>query len=130
MTFSLSPSDLRIDPMGTVMGSLGKAELEFVAALVIRWHQVNNHTEWQPMSRQDIASLFENDEAVQEWAKNPFWKPTPYEFAAQGFITGWNEGPEVKGTLTDKFFAGLQKRLDADAKRAAKREAASSPNPQ
>jgi hypothetical protein len=125
---TIKPSDLRIDPMGTITNSLGKAELEFVAALIIRWHQVNDHTEWQPVSRADIISLLTSDEAVQEWANNPFWKPDPHAFSRLGYITRWHEGPEAKGLLTEKFFAGLQKRLDADVKRAAQRETASSPD--
>lgn len=116
-TFSLKPSDLTIDPMGIISASLGHAETEFVAAMVIRWHHVHNHEGWQSFSRRDLASLFDTDAVVRQWTTNPFWKPDPYEFMTEGFIDGWSQDPDTKGTLTDKFFAGLQKRLDADARR-------------
>jgi hypothetical protein len=126
--FTLKPGDLRIEPMGIISASLGHAETEFVAALIIRWHHVNKHEEWQPFSRADIATLFDTDPVTQQWARNPFWKPDSREFMEMGFIEGWTQDPSVKGTLTDKFFAGLQRRIDADVKRAMQREAAPSPD--
>lgn len=113
---SFRPCDIRIEPMGVVLNSLGSAETEFVAALIVRWHLVNNHTEWQSVSRLEIASLLETDEVARKWVTNPFWQPRPREFMEAGFIEGWASDPTAKGTLTDKFFAGLQKSFDANNK--------------
>ncbi len=94
-----------------LINTLGRAELEFAAALVIRYHQAHGLTEWTPLSRNDIAKLFEKsnpDPIVAVWARNPFWNPDPYELANQGFITGWMEGPDAKGTFTLKFFEAVE----------------------
>jgi hypothetical protein len=100
--------------MGIIAATLGKAECEMVAALVVHWHHVNGHTEWTPVSRRDLADLLQSSQLVATWARNPFWRPNPADFERRGFVVGWGSGAEQaddKGTLTDKFFAGIAKRF-------------------
>ena len=112
MTFR--PADLIIDPMGTFIDTLGSAETEMCAALIVRWHHANNHDTWMPVSRQEIADFLMTDPIVAQWAKNPFWRPDPTRFVREGFVDGWVVAePGAKGTLTPKFFEKLQKRVKA-----------------
>ena len=95
-----------------LIATLGRAETEAIGALIIHWHVVNNHTTWQPVSRIDLLYLIRNDANAGAWLKNPFWCPDPFEFASKGFIDGWiDQGADVKGTLTDKFFAAIAKKV-------------------
>lgn len=107
----IAPDKIQIDFGGMLTATLGHAESEFVAALIIRWHHVRGLKTWTPISRLDIAHLLQTDGMVQEWAKNPFWRPVPIDFANRGFIVGWNQDPDNKGALTDKFHAGIAKRF-------------------
>jgi hypothetical protein len=108
----MKPYNFQIDTSGMsaqLVGTLHKAELEFAAVLVIRYHHVHKLEAWTPISRRDVATLFESDtEGAMKWGKNPFWRPDPYGFFEQGYITGWGEGPDVKGLLTQKFFDAVE----------------------
>jgi hypothetical protein len=108
-----TPQQINPEEGGTLCDTLGKAECEFVAAMIIRWHHTNNHTSWQPLSRRDLVSLLDKDEMTKAWAQNPFWRPSPYDFAQKGFIEGWDKDPDSKGTLTDKFFEKIAKKVRA-----------------
>lgn len=107
----IQPNVIQVDPGGMLMATLGRGELEFVGALIIRWHQFKGRVDWSPVSRWDLAEMLKEDEVVQKWALNPFWRPDLFGFSEKGFIDGWNEDPKSKGTLTDKFHAGLAKRF-------------------
>lgn len=113
----LKPGEIAIQPTGVLLDTLGRVEVEAVAALIVRWHQVHGHAEWTPVSRRDIGAMFESDQVVQEWASNPFWRLDPYGFAQQGFITGWDAGPDAKGELTPAFHEALERRAQKDRDR-------------
>lgn len=109
-----------------LIGTLGKSELEFTAALIVRWHHVHGHDDWVPFSRADIATLFgsgdgeDADAMVKVWGRNPFWRPDPIAFDRAGFLVGWGEGrndADQKGTLTPKFFAAVRAEWDRRAER-------------
>lgn len=119
MTFSYKPSQLMPDPGGMLVGTLGSAETEFLGALIIRWHNFHNYDEWMPVSRRDLMNLFTEDDVAKSWTQNPFWKPDLRRFQSEGFIEGWDHDAEVKGTLTEKFFAGLQRRISKEESRNA-----------
>jgi len=116
----MKPADITLSEHSIVQGlisTLGRAEHEFVAALIVRWHRVQGLKDWAPVSRDDIARLFDApDPIVAAWARNPFWRPDPGAFAASGYIDGWQHGPASKGTLTPRFFNAL------DAEHARRRE--------
>lgn len=114
------PTDIRLNGLGLLTDTLGQAELEAAAALIVRWHHVHELKDWQPVSRQDVLELFESDDVAQAWATNPFWRPAPFEFMNAGFIVGWSDsdaGVAAKGTLTQKFLDALQVRADKDRAR-------------
>lgn len=114
---SVKPLQILTHEIGVLTDTLGKVETEAVAALIVRWHVVNNHAEWMPVSRRDIADLLPVDDIAKGWARNPFWKPSPYDFCNQGFIEGWNDGPDAKDTLTAKFHEALSVRAAKDRER-------------
>lgn len=108
----MKPSEIHLNDnpiTQALINTLGRAELEFVAALIVRYHHVHGLAEWSPVSRVDIATLFEQpDPIVAAWGRNPFWNPDPAGFINAGLIEGWGAAAEAKGTLTPKFFAALE----------------------
>jgi hypothetical protein len=113
------PSQVSIDPIGAIVATLGKAEHEMCAALIVRWHHRHSPDEWTPMSRADVATLLDgNDELVASWGANPSWRPEPGAFAHAGFVDGWSVGADAKGTLTAKFFEGIGRRFRTQPFRA------------
>jgi hypothetical protein len=74
----MKPSNFSIDSSGMsgqLIGTLHKAELEWAAVLVIRYHHMHKLEEWTPVSRSDVATLFSSDtEGAMRWAANPFWR--------------------------------------------------------
>lgn len=103
----IMPNQIVLDGMGVLTDTLGKVEHEAVAALIVRWHQLLGYTEWKQVTRAALGEMFTDDAVVKEWARNPFWRPSPYDFAQAGFITGWDADPLAPGTLTDKFHQGI-----------------------
>jgi hypothetical protein len=91
-------------------GTLHKVELEYAAALIIKWHKLHDSETWIGFSREDVATLFKSDSpdpSLLEYGRNPFWKPDPMGLVEQGFVEGWGYGPEnvgLIGRFTDKFF--------------------------
>lgn len=108
----LKPSEVRIQPMGVLLDTLGAVELEAVGALIVRWHQVHELEDWAEVSRREISELFD-DAIVKGWCSNPFWRPDPLDFAARGYITNWSRA-DTKGELTPKFHEALWKRAQLD----------------
>lgn len=108
------PSDVIIDDdpiIPAFVNTLGRAELEFCAGLIVRWHQVKGHVEWTSMCWGDIVEFVRenpNDPYIMRSVKNPFWRPDPFAFSREGYISGWDK-PDVKGELTPKFFEAVEK---------------------
>jgi hypothetical protein len=101
----VKPAEVFIHEIGCLTDTMGKSELEFAAALIVRWHIVNGHEEWVPFSRMQIVELLRPDKpdpVAAEWASNPFWRPDPHGLMAQGYVSGW-ETPTAPGTVTEKF---------------------------
>lgn len=96
-----------------LVGTLHKAELEWAAALIIKWHKLRGCDNWIGFSRDDIATLFKEDGAdptLLEYGRNPFWKPDPMGLVEAGYLEGWDYGPEnsaLIGRFTDKFFEAV-----------------------
>lgn len=110
---TVKPASIHPDAGGLLVATLGRSELEQLAALIVRWHHVHGHADWTPVSRRDLADLIESDDLAASWARNPFWQPAVRSFSDLGFVEGWGGGradADNKGTLTAKFFAGLAKR--------------------
>lgn len=108
----LLPSDVPASALaiGVLVGTTGRVETEAVAAYIVRWHHLHSPAAWVPVSRADLATLLDSDEAAQRWARNPFVRPSPRDFSAQGWIDGWDANdPGAKGTLTAAFFQALRR---------------------
>jgi hypothetical protein len=101
--------------VNTLAGTLHKAELEYAAALIVRWHKLHSSDAWIGFSREDIATLFNRsnpDPTLLEYGHNPFWQPDPMGLVENGYVDGWEPGPEnahTIGRFTDKFFEAVAK---------------------
>lgn len=103
------PHLIFIQPGGCLIATLGKSELEFAAALIIRWHQARGLEQWTPVSRAQIVELFDApDPLVAEWARNPFWRPDPHGLVAGGWVEGWKDADDP-GTVTPKFLEAVRR---------------------
>lgn len=116
MTERPLPSDFSLHYstiVSQLVGTLHKAELEYAAALIIKWHKLRGSEAWINFSREDIATLFKADSpdpTLLEYGRNPFWKPDPMGLVEQSFVAGWDYGPENAGLIgrfTDKFFEAV-----------------------
>ncbi len=103
----IQPNQILLDSMGVLTDTLGKVEHEAVAALIVRWHHLMGHETWKPVTRAALGELITDDVVAANWGRNPFWRPSPYEFSEAGFITGWGPDPLAPGTLTEKFHTGI-----------------------
>lgn len=104
--FRLLPGDIKlpVKSFGILTGTMGKAELEAAACLIVRCHHVNSFTEWQPLQMPMLADLIRDDLVTREWGRNPFWQPRPYALQDAGFVEGWIVGdPTSSGMVTSKF---------------------------
>jgi hypothetical protein len=105
----LKPDEVFIHPIGCLTNTMGKAELEFAAALIVRWHVVNGHADWVPFTRRQISELLDPekpDPVAGEWASNPFWCPDPYGLVQNGYVTGWKT-PDAPGAVSEKFLSAV-----------------------
>jgi hypothetical protein len=117
--FGIKPADIHLDydPFAQdLINTLGRAELEFAAAMVIRWHHVHSPDVWVSVSRREIAQSI-TDPVIEVWAQNPFFRPDWMQLLRLGFIAGWNADVDARGHLTEKFFAAYKREHD---RRAAK----------
>lgn len=100
-----------------LVGTLHKVELEYAAALIIKWHRLRKCENWIDFSRADIATLFKEDvdPTLLEYGRNPFWQPDPMGLLEKGYVEGWDYGPEnvaLLGRFTEKFFEDVSGTLD------------------
>lgn len=93
------PAQIRVMPGGFLVNRFGRAELEFAAAIIVRWHHVHSPEAWTTVTRRQIADFISADEQVREWLKNPFMQPDPSGLVAKGYIAGW-ESADAPGSFT------------------------------
>ena len=111
--FSLHYSNI----VNQLLDTLHKVELEYAAALIIKWHRQRDCESWISFSREDVATLFnvDVDQTLLEYGRNPFWQPDPMGLVEQGYVKGWEYGPEnvaLLGRLTEKFFEAVSTTWD------------------
>lgn len=102
----LKPADVQLGAAGMLTDRFGKTEVECAAALVVRYHQVHGLTEWTPVSRRQVISLFDEDDVSMRWVANPFWRPDPNRLRDEGWISGWAT-PDEPGLFTPKGLSAL-----------------------
>jgi hypothetical protein len=105
---TVKPQDVMVPEIGIMTATLGKAEAEMVAALLVRYHHAKGLTEWTPITRRELADFLAADDMAKGWAKDPFWRPAPWLLVERGFIVGWSNADDP-GTVTPKFLEAIAK---------------------
>lgn len=57
----LSVREIHIPQTGIMTATIGHAEEEMAAAMIIRLHQVRGDTDWKPVRMPEFADLLEQD---------------------------------------------------------------------
>ena len=108
---SMLPSEIVLpeNSFGILTGTMGKSEREAAACVVIRYHHAHDLDDWEPVSMMMLADLLKEDQIVQRWAGNPFWRPDFFALQEAGFISGWVEGdPNSYALITPAFLDALK----------------------
>lgn len=107
----ITPREVRVSSLCICSGTLGRVELETVAACITLYHWEHSPDEWIPISRRQIADWIPTSALLNRAAQNPFWQVDIAGFIDAGYIEGWNTGDEVEldslGVLTQKFFGAI-----------------------
>lgn len=102
-----TPSEVSVNELCICTGTLGRVELETVAACIVLYHWEHSPSLWIPVTRRQIAEWIPTSSALAKVVSNPFWKVDIQGFIEQGFIDGWSrggvEGADDPGTVTIKF---------------------------
>jgi len=108
----ITPRQVIVSESCICVGTLGRLELEAVAACIVLYHWEHSPDEWVPITRRQIADWIPTSSYFDRVMSNPFWKIDIAGFCKDGFIDGWNvqgqEGADLFGTLTPKFFEALE----------------------
>lgn len=106
----MKPSDIYLDPGAPLVSTMGRAEIEHAATLLVRACQALGD-EWQPIMAKQVGEVMKADieagvEPIKSLARNPFFRPDFHELVARGFAQGdlANHGPIA---LTEKGIATL-----------------------
>jgi len=101
------PRLVRVNELCICTATLGRVELETVAACIVLYHWEHSPDRWIPMTRRQIADWIPTSSALAKVMNNPFWKIDLPGFCDGGFIEGWDqkgpEGADTPGIVTLKF---------------------------
>ena len=106
----LKPGQIRVQEPATCLGTLGRSELENVAACIVLYHWDHKLEDWTPVSRRQIADWIPTSDWMRDCARNPFWKLDLPGFTKGGWIVGWEGGEESAdnpGMVTEKFIEAV-----------------------
>lgn len=99
-TSTIKPSDivLRNPPL---VGTMGRAECEFAAAVIVRTCQIKNPDEWQPVTPGDVGAMITHDqkhriEPMYSCCNNPFFRPDFDRLVESGFARWIGEPADVR----------------------------------
>lgn len=105
------PRDVVVSPFVTLVGTLGRLELETVAACVVLFLKEVSPDAWIPITRRQIAEWLPTSKDVERVINNPFWRLDITGFIEGEWIAGWEkpgrEHADDFGSLTPKFFAAI-----------------------
>ena len=113
------PSSLNVLVFPSLHGTLGRAEVEQMAALIIRALAVNGDT-WRPIGLEEVIAVIEADIAANRgpWARlktNPFYVPSLTELLRAGTTDGrFAEWFDKEGGLIQFTPAGIAKLTRTD----------------
>jgi hypothetical protein len=108
------PSQVFLAPI-PLCGTMGHAEREFAAALIIRACQVNGDA-WHPVAAEELGMMLKaaldvgaeaGDRWLLEFLSNPFIKYDFYELVEHGYAK-WTDEPGKAAELTDKAFEAMR----------------------
>jgi hypothetical protein len=101
------PRDVLVSGTCICQATLGRFELEAVAACIVLYHWEHSPDRWVPITRRQIADWIPTSSALARVMGNPFWQIDIAGFCDQGFIEGWEqcgiEGADTPGMVTLKF---------------------------
>ena len=107
----LRPREISVSEICTCPGTLGRVELEAVAACIVLYHWEHDLEDWTPVTRRQIADWVPTSPHLRKIASNPSWNIDLHGFIQDGSISGWDRpGPESiddPGTVTDKFMEAV-----------------------
>ena len=107
------PRLISIEPVGILLGTLGNANLEMAAAVLVLYYHENDLDEWSSILAADFFDWIKTSEKVRGWMKNPVWRPNFVGLMDDGWIEGWttDEDKEKRmaavGTMTPKFIEAV-----------------------
>ena len=113
----MKPSDVAMPRIGMFTGTMEHAEVEAVAVMVVRWHQLNSPDEWVDVTPNQIAGLLapegDGDHMVKDWRENPIWLQSFFmgiqRSLDEGWLEGWVNGEgDIPGRATPKFLEALK----------------------
>jgi hypothetical protein len=108
---SLLPRDVEVGPLCILTGTLGRVELETVAACIVLYHRKVSPDAWIPVTRRQIGEFLPTCEAIKRIIGNPFWRLDLSGFIRGEWISGWElpglEHADDFGVLTPKFFIAV-----------------------
>lgn len=109
----ITPRQVVVSETCICAGTLGRLELEAVAAIIVAYHWERSPDAWIPITRHQIADWMPTSSILARAVSNPYWKIDLKGFIEGGFIEGWgvggSKGIDDVGTLTPKFFEALEK---------------------
>lgn len=99
-----APRDVRVRVGAVCTGTLGKFELEALAALVVLWHWEHSPGEWTAVTLQQLVEFARTSPPLVDAMRNPFWHVDLPGFIEGKWIEGWRCGSVTDpGLVTEKF---------------------------
>lgn len=77
-----NPSEIAIGATGACGDTLGNAEAEQAAALLVQYC-VEHGDRWQEPTVEQLIDWCKGSPLVRRWAQNPFWRPSPQRVQEQ-----------------------------------------------
>ena len=112
---------IEFPPTGVLIDTLGHAETEAVAALLLRYYQANNLSLDTEVIAQEVIRWALDEKIHEEWdfAAERLWMPGWSEFIDEEWFDGWNRRgkPSDPGRPSAKFIEAIDRRIAKDADR-------------
>jgi hypothetical protein len=112
-TPSFKPSEVFLITFPPLVGTMGKAEVEAAASMLVRVCQVDGN-EWKPCSPQEVGLTLKADidNKVEPWTslnRNPFFRPDFHELVALGFARFTTEDEHAPIEFTEQGLEAMRR---------------------
>ena len=109
---SFKPSQVVLNAVPPLVGTMGHSECEHAAALIVRACQVRGDA-WAPVGPRDIGEVLnaDIDARTPPWpalGRNPFFRPDFHKLVACGFAKWIGEGEGEKDQPMELTPAGIE----------------------